>query len=350
VAQLQAGAPLGTDALAFDRTIAGVCSAYASTYRAGIPNASSLARIAASGAVTIFINGSPGPLHGVAVPLSGDQFFGSYVNADGFPFLPGLARGAGTTFSRVIDAAPTLGAGSNPFSDLRFNRGPVGPAFDDVTYNGSTTSRDLYFGNWSANGDLVRVSFIGGAWQATTLTSPPLPAFSIPLGERITAIAFEQRKFLPTMAYHRYLVIGHNTTLSILDLDPATGFPSQVDVNLATAYVPNTTRGESNVESILSIAVHPTDGDIFVEVRGNGAGAPGGVKNRFLLNVDAHDHSLRHELVVQQDQHKAGLPVPVNFGTSDGRIVITPAYELLRFTPIVDLDPNSFAIYTVTPP
>jgi len=104
------------------------------------------------------------------------------------------------------------------------------------------------------------------------------------------------------------------------------------------------------VEAILSIAVHPIDGDILVEVRGNGVGAAGGAKNRFLLNVDAHDHSSRHELVVQKDQHKAGTPVPANFGTSDGRIVITPSHKLLRFTPVVDLDPNSFATYTVTPP
>src|SRR4030095_11554673 len=95
--------------------------------------------------------------------------------------------------------------------------------------------------------------------------------------------------------------------------------------------------GDGVVSGIRSIAVHPKFGDIYVEV-GDANG------NSWIMNLDAPGHAGRHQLDVQKDMNPcmrdmdrppgcAGTPsgkLPALFVSDEGRIVMTPAYNLLR--------------------
>jgi len=75
----------------------------------------------------------------------------------------------------------------------------------------------------------------------------------------------------------------------------------------------------------------------------------GAVKNRYLLvqDMDQSIHDAKHwQLGCGQNNSR----VPNNFGTTDGRLVITPDYQLMRFQPAVGAAPlpNPFSVYTLT--
>lgn len=313
----------GMSALDFEYTAGQTCRAYATDYRTDAVNP--LAQIDELGLVTTYAPSPPQTtrLNGVAVSLDGSQLFAAMVN-DAGGSVPGLAlRGSGSsTYSRVKTALATGGADDRPFDQVQFNTGPVGPAFDVVTFSGDT-SRKLWFGNFlcppapldgpctCVDNGLCKVDFSNGvSWTAapeaycnqaclgTGLCDYTAGCAGAP--ERITAIAFDHRTVVPAAAAHRFLLVAHGTTVSFVDLDG--GVPRQRDVNLANAarYNPNPARGESTVEAILSIAPLPY-GDVIVEVRGAGdKPAPGNARNTFLLHINAHDRSVRHALDVQR--------------------------------------------------
>src|SRR5262249_51937734 len=150
----------------------------------------------------------------------------------------------------------------------------------------------VYLGNWASNGDVVEAH---RACPFCTWTVTQLPINITPAGDRITAIAFERHKNPGPTQGHRYLYIGHGSVLTIVDLDSG----SQSTLNLSSVVPPLT------VASILSIAVHPVYGDLFVEVKDSST-------HRFLLNIDEHDLSARHVRDVQTDLHLKP-PIPLLF-------------------------------------
>lgn len=397
----------------------GFCSAYVTNYRTdGGP---AIAVIDQNGATTGYTSNPPDParLNGVAVNRDGSDVFAAMVNE--VVGIPGMAlRGPGaSTYARAKTAMSTGGLDDAPFDQAAFNSGPVGPAYDDVT-DTSLTSRKVWFGNFKCpavptdgtctclDNGLCKLDFSNGTnWSATPETycnqfcgagicdyaaGAPCEGRS----ERITALAFAPRTVAPATVSHRHLVVAHRTILSFVDLDGGT--PRQRDVNLASPNVanPNASRGESTVAAILSIAPVPY-GDVVVEVRGAGdMPAPGNVANTWLLNVNVHDRSVRHELEVQRDlkhvNRCAGSPplcpngyscfddaclktcgscpggftcsnglchleeeVPPNFGigaglnAGNGRLGMLPSGKLLRWVAAVDQVPASMTEYDLTP-
>jgi len=296
------------------------CRAYATDYRTD--GAGALLQIDDGAVVTTYTPAvPPSPLlNGVAVSRDGSQLVASMVN-DGS--IPGLALRAGPTYSRVKTALGTGGVDDQPFDQVQFNKGPVGPAFDFVTFTGST-SRKAWFGNFQCPAaptdgtctctdlGLCRIDFSNGTnWTATPEVYCNQPCTGTGVcdysgscpgpGERMTALAFDRRAIAPDTVLHRYLVVAHGTILSFVDLDGGT--PRQRDVNLALAsrYNPDPIRGESTIAAVLSIAPMPW-GDVIVEVRGAGdKPAPGNVKNTWLVNVNPNDRSVRNERDVQSD-------------------------------------------------
>jgi hypothetical protein len=233
---------------------------------------------------------------------------------------PGLAAGSFSSgaLSAVLTTVPT--SATTPFSNANFNQGPVGPGMDLDAYTASGGADvRLYVGNWAANGDvhLLRRPCAACAWAATQL-----PVAITPAGDRITAIAFERQ---PGPVQHRFLVVAHGTTLSIVDLDTA----QQADLDLALA------APAPAPAAILSIAIHPQYGDIIVEVRDTSNG-------RRILVV-REDRTVRELRDVQADLRTLPL-APASF-TTDGRIVMMPDGQLLRLIPSVGAIPPQFQVY-----
>jgi len=222
-----------------------------------------------------------------------------------------VARTTGPTFSSV------------PFVTTNFNQGPVGPALDTTTYTTSFTGK-AYFGNWTSNGDVIVVS---QSCPTCSFTASTVPVTITPAGDRITAIAFAARSATAPVR-HAMLYIGHGTKLSIYDLD----VPGQLDLDLAAATPPPL------ISSILSIAVHPVYGDIFVEVGDTAL-------SRRILAVREDDHSVRNVRDLAVDSKVVPLP-PATF-SNDGRLVIAPSLQLLRYVPVLNAPPT-FAQYGVT--
>jgi hypothetical protein len=318
----------GADAIAFDRPGNPFpnCFAYVSAYR--YPTASRVQRIDPLGVVVSINSPSPdlAPLNGIAVAQAGDQVFATAVNrpAGLVPQTqPALIEG---TFSSghlnvALTTVPTLSG--TPFALGAYDQGPVGPAFDYQAFAGG--SSDLYFGNWASNGDVYEVI---RPCASCPWTANQVPVAITPAGDRITAIAFERAKNPGPGQGHRSLYIGHGKTLTIVDLDTA----AQSDIDLSAGEIPP-------VVAILSIAVHPVYGEVYLEVKNSTA-------QRFLLDVDAHDHSSRHASVDQADQHQQPI-MPPTF-PNDGRLVVTPSGELMRFIPQFGLNPLKVESYRVT--
>jgi hypothetical protein len=438
VSDLASAGIKGVDALAYSH--ADTCDAFVTTYRTGTPVAdascgsacasdaacgggdctngfccppgkscvggtckyANVKRIASGGTVGHFTIGNDwSRMHGIGVVRSGTTAFGSFVNDPTGGSTAGLAHASGTTYTHPVASGPTVGGSNEPFAATEFDRGPVGPAVDTAV--STDTDWTVYFGNFvgGATCSDKHVCKITGAGSTPNnqvavgwINAPcvePLPGdgICVPLAdvspERITSIAFAQLKYSAPNVFHRYLIVAHGTTLSFLDLDG--GSPAQRDIDLTNRNIYDSTtpaaaaRGESTPAAVLGIAVVPY-GDLVVEVRGSNG-------NRFLLNVDAHDKSARHERAVQRDilsvhPCAAGgvcpssstcvqgvcLPscgtcpkgttctligggtcdspaggsnptccivnaVPNNFGTTDGRIAIMPDGQLLRFVPSV---------------
>jgi hypothetical protein len=315
-ADLAAAGQPGMCAIDFSRTNEpggpSLCDAYASNYRTDFGAA--LVKIDATGATQSYTGVDATRLNGVSVSSDGGQLFASMVDTG----TPGLAlRPPGATvYSLVRDALPTGGLDDSPFDQAAFNSGPVGPAFDDVTFT-NDASRKVWFGNFPGGScgdqELCRVDFSSLSWLANEETYCNQPCAD-PDGhceyslagcgagspQRITTLAFASRMYAPAGVHHRFLVVAHGTTLSFVDLDG--GPPRQHDVNLASpaVHLPDVARGESTIEAILSIAPVPY-GDVVLEVRGSGdSPAPGNVKNTWLININAHDRSVRHALDVQR--------------------------------------------------
>ncbi len=402
--ELATAGPAGMSSLDFEFNLmpdgTSECRAFVTNYRT-TPGAT-MAAIDQFGAVTSYGSTDPARLHGVAVSPDGSNIFAAMVNNGGG--TPGLALSppGSSVYGRILTSAPTGGLPDNPFAQLEFNKGPVGPAFDETTFSaGNLLSRKAWVGNWVGGScvdrGLCRIDFGPSSWIATAEPYCNQPCVD-PDGrceyssgcpgspERITSIAFGQRMVEPNRI-HRYVTLAHGTTLSFVDLDG--GVPRQSDVNLASVAVrrPDAARGESTVQAVLSIAPAPY-GDVIVEVRGAGDGTDG-VKNRYLLNVSAHDRSCRHELDVQRglkhvnpcgasDSCQAGFAcvdracmktcgpcppgfsclggfcrlngeVPPNFGTQDGRLAVMPSGKLFRWVAAVDQPPAQAAEYDITP-
>ncbi|HEV8200956.1 MAG TPA: hypothetical protein VGS03_13120 [Candidatus Polarisedimenticolia bacterium] len=317
----------GLDALDFEFTCepdgSSRCRGYATDYRTD--GASALLQIDDHAVVTAYSRVPPDAnlLNGVAVSRDGSQLVASVVNDVGA--VPGLALRSGSFYSKVKTALGTGGVDDQPFDQVQFNRGPVGPTLDFVPSVGPTSTK-AWFGNFQCPAaptdgictctdlGLCKLDFSNGLnWTAvpepycnqacsgTGLCDYPSGSACPGAAERITALALDQRTIAPATAFHRYLVVAHGTILSFVDLDG--GAPRQRDVNLAltSRYNPDPNRGESTIAAVLSIAPMPY-GDVIVEVRGAGdKPAPGNVKNTWLVNVNPNDRSVRDERDVQGD-------------------------------------------------
>jgi alpha-tubulin suppressor-like RCC1 family protein len=323
-------APRDSDAIAYERPSPSAppgspCGAYVSTYGGGAPSKfRKIQRGSFDDYVNVATDGAP--LNGVAVTPAGDRIFGALINTStDFTALPGLAFAtAGTLrFSRqVTSPAPVITLGNGPFSDSRFNQGPVGPALDSTTSSGLAFPA-VYFGNWQSDGDLYRFDRASdGTWTGTRL---PEPEWWLPR-QRITAIAFEMRTNTAANPRRRdrYLVVGRGTTITTIDIDTTV----RTDVDLASACPINANAGVARAAGILSIAIHPAIGDIYVEVKG---------LNGYPYIVDL-DLSLACR-TLSDVQAAAGLTSLVGsrllgstFG-DEGRIVVTPNLMLLRMVP-----------------
>jgi hypothetical protein len=371
--------------------------------------------VAPGGTVGYFtINADISRMHGIGVLRSGTTAFASFVNDPVSAGTAGLGVASGTTYGHPLASGPTLGAPNEPYAAPEFNHGPVGPAVD--TAISTDTAWSVYFGNFVGGACTDKhLCKITGAGSAPNTPVPvawinqpcvePLPGDGVCLPavetspERITAIAFAQLKYSPPDVFHRYLIVAHGTTLSFLDLDGVSPVQKDIDLTNRNIYDPTTpgaaARGESTPAAVLGIAVVPY-GDLVVEVRGTNG-------NRFLLNVDARDQSVRHERAVQRDildvhpcSNALGCPpnatcmqgvcipscgscpdgttctligggscdvpaggsnpvcciddaVPNHFGTTDGRIATMPDGQLLRFVPVSNGQAANWREFQVSP-
>jgi hypothetical protein len=315
----------GADGIAFDRTVLNECSAYLSTFAYPLPSA--VKKVTAGGTVTSAQSTSPdqAPLHGVDVAREGDPVFATMVNRPPLQFpttTPGMVAGAPAsgTLNVAAIASPTSAGG--PFADPRLNQGPVGPVLDHKQYALDPGQPHLYYGNWFTNGGLHRLS---PACPTCPWVAEPVINFSNPAGERITAIAFTDRRsahVTPVPAYHRYLVIAHGTTLSVVDIEGAPIPDDQKDIDLAVQPIPDDNRP---IAAILSLSADPLYGDVYVEVKGTGAGT-----TTWLLVLRSDDHSLRTLRQAQVDLRVSPL-VPASF-TDEGRLGLSPG-SLVRLVP-----------------
>lgn len=315
---------LDADAVAFDRN-GPTCSGYLSFYSPKV-----VRKVTTGGSFASATTLDAAFLSGVAVPKSGTEIFGAFINDASLLQIPGLAQG--NLVTGLLKAASGIPTSSTvPFfgsANTKLNYGPVGPALNYFNYAAST--KDLYFGNWLAGGDLYLVHFNGIAWTASAVS-----AYSG--SGRITALAFERRPNAVGQTAHSTLYVGHGTILSIVDVNASP--VAQIDVDLANpnVYTPGLSGyGDAAVTGIRSIAVNPKFGDIYVEV-GDANG------NSWIMNVDEPGHAARHHLDVQKNLDPCLLDVdrpPNCVGTpagklpplfsDEGRIVMTPDYELLR--------------------
>jgi hypothetical protein len=333
---IQTNAPLGASAIDYEQT-GGSCADYVSAFRTGTP--SSFRRISSAGGITDYANASGSdftPIHGIAVTPTADQILGGFVNNGGstVPGL-GLVKPVPGTIHTPRDAVATATTGTGPFSASQFNQGPVGPAFNRVKYvAGMDNTRDAYFGNWSQNGDVTRLSWNNASWSTTAVTSFP--------GQRVSAIAFGRRwnrGRVPANQDHM-VFIGHATILTILDVDTTAPLIPTIDVDLA-GYTPDASRGESTPIGILAIAVHPIFHDAYVEVAGSNG-------RSYILNVDGNDASVRSQTDVNSDLHLADFPTANDFLTTQGRLVMSPHLELVRLVPRIDMAPVEVRSLIVT--
>jgi len=305
----------GADSIAYERTPLGVCSAYVATYATTGP--SSLKKVDPFGGVTqaTLLSPDQAPLHGVDVVREGDLVFATMVNRPPgqFPLAtPGMATGSVSSGS--LGAATTAQPTSStiPFSDPRFDTGPVGPALDYLIDPNNPGARRVYLGNWVANGDLY---LIGRSCPICPWIATPVSHFSNPTGSRITAIAFEEVKVPgPVTVKHRHLFVGHGSTLSILDLDA----DQQTDVDLS--------QPPPGASRIFSLTVDPWYGDVYMEV--DAVGSPG--TNRLLM-VREDDHSIRNLYDAHVDL-RVVPPAPQSF-PDQGRICASSGAILERLVP-----------------
>ena len=334
-AQLASAGVTGATALAFDANGSN-CNAYLSTYVTSSVNA--IYQVTPS-ATKVAFNSPAGnftPLNGVAVTKQGDMAFGAYVNDSTTTFTGGLAWeqsiASPTALQKPVSASVLTGTA--PWTEARFDDGPVGPAFDYATYSpGVASSGNAYFGNFTTTGTITKLTYTSG----TSWTTSPV-TYSNPASERITAIAFERRwnRSKTPRTKDRTLFIAHGTTLSLIDLD--TGV--QTDVNVNSAF--RSAHGENPFTGILSIAVHPLFGDIYLEVRDNQP-----TPNQYVIDVDDIDLSARNFTDVEDDEHE-GTGFPVSF-TTQGKLVMTPSMNLMRMVPTINGAP-SFTAYGASPP
>jgi hypothetical protein len=315
----------GLDAIDLEHTSTGACSAYVTTY--ATTGASSVMKISPSGLVTSVAISTPseGPMHGVGVPPAGNTFFASMVNtATGG--TPGMVMGTMSpeSGSRVIDALPTSGTG--PFTDTRLDRGPVGPAIDLTRYALNPSLPEVYFGNWQANGDLYRVSrtCTTCAWTTTPVLWTHVS------GDRVTAIAFAARSVTGAPVRHRFIILGHGSVLSLIDLD----ISAQTDLQLSSRVPP--------ISSILGLTTDPVYGDVYVLARESGP-----TTKTHILVVRPHDNSV-HDL---RDVH-AVLKVPPQLPqwfTVEGLINASSAVILEMMTPVIGMPPSGCQDITLVP-
>ncbi len=314
----------GADGIAFERTSLNTCSAYVSTYQ--WPQPSRVLKVAADASVTMAQSISPdmAPLHGIDTVREGDLVFVTMVNRP-FAQLPPTTPGMGTGF--VSSGQVTVGAiasptyGNVPFSGPRLNQGPVGPALDHRRYDLSPGTPVVYYGNWQTNGDLYRItrSCSTCPWFAN-----PVPNWNNPSGERITAIAYTDRRSAhpPLPGDKPRLVIGHGTTLSIVDISGQPVPDDQIDIDLSI-FQPG---GDSRtIAALMSMSADPLYGDIFVEVKG----APP-IPTDWILMLRSDDASVRTLEQIQSDLHMTPIVSP-SF-SDEGSICASSGTYLLRMS------------------
>jgi uncharacterized protein YjdB len=417
VSELESASPPGASAVDFEHTSSNRCSAYVTSYRTVLPPggpACGIERVDAGGSPTCY-TANPSDLSrlsGVAVLPSGTDVLASYVDDD--LEAAGMVHGLGAfaSYRDVLASGFTEGAAPDPFDAVEFDTGPVGPRIDKIISTDSAWT--AYYGNL-VSGDCVDMGICKLAglsasrvdWCNQPCTAPlgvcsPAPT-CVEAPERVTALEIQPLKFAPPNLYHRYLIVGHGTTLSFLDLETRpTNIQTDLDLSNLNVYDPTTpaavARGESTPTKILSIAAAPY-GQIVIEVRGTGA-----TPNRFLLNVDLQERMARSERAVEYGLQgfppcsAAGvcapsfacvdgfcLPscgscpagttctnvgdtgtcesssggtrnvccvddvAPDNFGATDGRLTVMPDGQLLRFVPSADnLPATGWAKYRLT--
>jgi hypothetical protein len=242
----------------------------------------------------------------------------------------GLVQPLPSTLSNALAAGATNNLGVGPFTDSRFNEGPIGPAFDYVTYAGTNTTRHLYFGNWQVSGDLYHISFPTTTWSAAAVSYTGNSG-----NERVSAIAFERRwyKAISPHTKDRNIYLAHGHTLSLINLDHA----GQTDVNIDGTLLKND--GEGTIVSIISIAVHPIFGDIYLEVIDSN-------NLHWILEVGDDDLTPHNEIDVAVARNLGNGAITGSF-SNDGRIVMDPQFNILRIVPTIDGTP-SFTTYTAT--
>ncbi len=316
----------GVDAVDFDRGAA-LCYAYASTYRN--PSVSPVLRVDPAGGVTSLTNPSTdaAPLNGIAAARQGNQIFAVMIDKPfgSFPqTTPGVIDGTFSPARSSVDATTSATFASQPFAATIFNQGPVGPAFDYQSYTPSGPTK-LYLGNWQANGDvrIVQQQCPICPWLVNSV-----PVVINPPGDRITAIAYAPGSPIAPVR-HSSLYVAHGSIVSIFDVDTST----QTNIDLAGVdIVPPAT-----VNAILSIAVHPVYGDVYIEARDT-------LSRREILEMRQQDRTLRNQHDVCTDL-KLSPVAPATF-SNDGRLVLEPSGLLLRVVPASNPNgPASFLEY-----
>jgi hypothetical protein len=298
-----AGQLAGADAITYAHQ-SNRCNAFMTTFSTTTTGA--LKIVTPAPAVTTITTTGVTPMSGVAVTPTGDRAFGDVVNSSGTP-IPGLRFIDTTGGAMPLVAIGTGTTATGPFSVGAYDNGPVGPAFDTVLF-ATQGIEAVYFGNWSTTGDLEMVyTTCGGcSWSQT-----PVAGWAAGSG-RITATAYENRLELVDAPHGRTpeLILGEGSLVKIFRLQTK----SLQTINL------DDPRVYGGVTDILSLAVHPANGDIYAEVRDSN-------RQIQLLVLHAPDLTVRNISSVNLDLHLASAPF---FLTGEGRLSAASSVLLER--------------------
>jgi hypothetical protein len=190
---------------------------------------------AGAGAPTVYNAPTSQPLNGVAPACYGDSAtnFTCTVNDVVMTTYPALANAPLPRWTSgainndgVAPSANPVTSGGSLFKVSVYNNGPVGPAYDWKSYNGTPATRIAYWANWNTNGDIKKIT--GASPTTWTVANAAIPT-PPPANDRVTAIAFGRRDYSWKSTTNgskltqktNTLYFANSTSLNVVNIDTA---------------------------------------------------------------------------------------------------------------------------------
>ncbi len=255
-----------------------------------------------------------GTIDGLGVSPDGFNVVGVLDPTSGIPEIVTKGFFVGSVVVLDNTGAPTTS--TVPFTDTRLDDDMVGSALDTRTYTSAGTMTEFH-AQHNASGFVgtraLTCTLSGGCTVNTAGSTAP---YNTPGGDRVTALSFGVRP-----SGGATLWVAHTNTVTAVTVDTVT---TPVDVNLATAFTPNTANGEAAITGgILSVAADPSYGDCYVEARD----ANGKLED---LVISAYDLSVMN--LAEWNKAYGGGAVSSTF-TGEGKLTMDWVGHLIRLIP-----------------